>query len=88
MGTAPRQLIAHLADLGIVAEITDAPTSENGPQGSMLHLVRGASAQTFDLVDGPDVRLASVRVATSAPFAAASSALASVSRASSTQASE
>ena len=66
MGTAPHQLITQLADLGIVAEITDAPMSGNGPQGGTLHLVRGASTQTFDLVDGPDVRLASVRVGTAA----------------------
>jgi len=64
MGTAPHQLITQLADLGIVAKITDAPVSGNGPQRGMLHLVRGTSTQTFDLVDGPDVRLASVRVGT------------------------
>lgn len=36
----------------------------NGLQAGMLHLARGASAQSFDLVDGPDVRLDSVRIAT------------------------
>ncbi len=60
MNTTTSRLMAQLADLGIDADV-DAPAARNGARRGVLHLARGASGETFEFVEGPDVRLASVR---------------------------
>lgn len=59
------RLIAQLAGLGVDAGVDAAPAARKGPRSEVLRLARGDSAQDYELVRSPNVRLSSVPASTS-----------------------